>query len=114
MEYVDYQEFAKSKLRTLKVWKTIIIIHGVNLFLLVYLAIFVMITDGYNPLQFFKDLIDELVHYPMMIIGYMTISAYLNIFTIPRLIALYRYIESLVLGERKVKHVLFYVLAVLL
>ena len=114
MEHVDYQEYCNSKLRTLKVWKTIIIVHGVNLFLMVYLAIFVMITDGYNPLQFFKELFDELVHYPMMISGYMTISAFLNIFTIPRLIALYRYIESVVLGDRKVKHVLFYVLAVLL
>ena len=50
MEHVEYQEYCNSKLRTLKVWKTIIIVHGVNLFLLVYLAIFVMITDGYNPL----------------------------------------------------------------
>ena len=114
MEHTEFEEFRIKKLHSLKVWKTIIIIHGINLFFLVYLAIIGMITSGYGFLGFFKELFDELVHYPEMIISYVIISAYLNIFTIPRLIALYRIIEAVILGERKVKHVLFYVLGVVL
>ena len=114
MEHTEFEEFRIKKLHSLKVWKTIIIIHGINLFFLVYLAIISMITSGYGFLGFFKELFYELVHYPGMIISYVIISAYLNIFTIPRLIALYRIIEAVILGERKVKHVLFYVLGVVL
>lgn len=85
MEYTEFQEFSNRKLRALKVWKIIIIAYGIFLFLC-----------------------------PAIFAGYAFISVFLNVFTIPRLIALYRFIESVILGERKVKHVLFYVLNVLL
>ena len=114
MEHTEFQEFREKQLRKLKVWKAIIIVHGVNLFFLVYLAIINMITSGYNVLEYFKELFEELVRYPMIFVSYVALSAFLNIFTIPRLIALYRFIEAVILGERKVKHVLFYVLAALL
>ncbi len=70
MEHTEFEEFRIKKLHSLKVWKTIIIIHGINLFFLVYLAIIGMITSGYGFLGFFKELFDELVHYPEMIISY--------------------------------------------
>ena len=114
MEHTEFQEFRNKQLLKLKVWKAILIVHGVNLFLLVYLAIINMITSGYNVLEYFKELFEELVRYPMIFVSYVALSAFLNIFTIPRLIALYRFIEAVILGERKVKHVLFYVLAALL
>ena len=114
MEHTEFQEFRDKQLRKLKVWKAILIVHGVNLFLLVYLAIINMITSGYSFLEYFKELFDELVNYPTIFISYVTLSVVLNIFTIPRLIALYRFIEAVILGERKVKHALFYVLAALL
>ena len=114
MEHTEFQEFRDKQLRKLKVWKAIIIVHGVNLFFLVYLAIINMITSGYSFLEYFKELFDELVRYPSIFISYVALSLVLNIFTIPRLIALYRVIEAVILGERKVKHPLFYVLAALL
>ena len=114
MEHTEFQEFRDKQLRKLKVWKAIIIVHGVNLFFLVYLAIINMITSGYSFLEYFKELFDELVSYPAIFTSYVALSLVLNIFTIPRLIALYRVIEAVILGERKVKHALFYVLAALL
>lgn len=114
MEHTEFQEFRDKQLRKLKVWKAIIIVHGVNLFFLVYLAIINMITSGYSFLEYFKVLFDELVSYPAIFTSYVALSLVLNIFTIPRLIALYRVIEAVILGERKVKHALFYVLAALL
>ncbi len=36
MEFIDCQESRNSKLRSLKIWKRIIIVHGVCLFLLIY------------------------------------------------------------------------------
>ena len=85
MEYTGFQEYSSRKLRTLKVWKTIIIVYGVCWFLC-----------------------------PLVLLGCAIIIAILNVFTIPRLIALYRFIEAVIFGERKVKHVLFYVLNVTL
>lgn len=115
MDNTEFQEFSNRKLRTLKVWKTIIIVHGVCLFLLVYKSLIMIAGDyHFNFLRFFKELIEEIVHYPEMLLTYATMSVLLNLFTFPRLIALYRFIEAVILGERKVKHVLFYVLAVLL
>ena len=115
MEHIEYQEYCNSKMRTLKAWKRIIIVHGVCLFLLVYESL-LMITTVYqfDVLRFFKELFEEILYYPNVLLGYAFFSFCLNIFTIPRLIALYHFIEAIVLGERKVKHVLFYVLAVLL
>ena len=84
MEYTEYQEFSNRKLRALKVWKIIIITYGIFLFLCPAITAFVFV------------------------------AVIINIFTIPRLIALYRFIEAVIFGERKVKHVLFYVLNVIL
>ena len=86
MEHTEFQEFREKQLRKLKVWKAIIIVHGVNLFFLVYLAIINMITSGYSFLEYFKELFDELVSYPAIFTSYVALSLVLNIFTIPRLI----------------------------
>ena len=116
MEFIDCQESRNSKLRSLKVWKRIIIVHGFCLFLLIYHALFLMITTGYLtdiPL-FFRELFGEIVNEPGILLYYAIISLVLNAFAIPRLIALYRFIKASVLGERRIKHVLFYILAVVL
>lgn len=116
MEHVEYQEYCNSKLRTLKVWKTIIIVHGVCRFLLVYHLLFFMTMTG-NITEipgFYIEVFREMVSDPAMIFTYASISGFLNLFTIPRLIFLYRIIEGVILSDRKIKHVLFYVLAVLL
>jgi len=84
MDNTEFLEFSNRKLRTLKVWKTIIIFYGIFLFLFSAITAFVFV------------------------------AVIINIFTIPRLIALYRFIEAVIFGERKVKHVLFYVLNVIL
>ena len=116
MEHIEYQESRNSKLRSLKIWKRIIIVHGVCLYLLVYHTLFFMIITGYltDIPRFFRELFSEIVTEPGILLLYATISVFMNAFAIPRLIALYRFIEASVLGERKIKHVLFYILAVVL
>lgn len=116
MNYADFIELNNKDRRTLKIWKIIIIVHGVCLFLMVYNVIFMF---ALNPSYlrdipgFFMELFDEFRRYPLMILYYAYISVGLNLFTIPRLIALYRFIEAKVTGERVVRHVLFYILSIL-
>ena len=116
MENTVYELLNDSQLRKLKVWKTVIIVHGVCLFLLVYESIFYIIfTPGYlqDITRFFRELFDELIRYPEMFYTYATFSLVLNLFTVPRLIALYRFIRARMARERTLKHTLFYVLAIL-
>ena len=49
MEHTEFEEFRIKKLHSLKVWKTIIILHGINLFFLVYLAIIGISEHFYDP-----------------------------------------------------------------
>ena len=116
MENTIHELLNDSQIRKLKVWKTVIIVHGVCLFLLVYESIFYIIfTPGYlqDITRFFRELFDELIRYPKMLYTYATFSLVMNLFTVPRLIALYRFIRARFEGERTFIHILFYVLAIL-
>lgn len=116
MENTIHELLNDSQFRKLKVWKTIIIIHGVCLYLMVYECIlFIIFTPGYlqDITRFFRELFDEFIRYPEELFGYAILSLVLNLFTVPRLIALYRFIRARMAGERTLKHILFYVLAII-
>ena len=106
-------ESSYSEKRTLKIWKTVIIIHGVLLFLMVHVSVGDMILTPYTPWEYYAELIKEVVQDPPVLLTFTAFSVILNLFTIPRLIALYRFIKATVTGERKLKHVLFYILSVI-
>ena len=85
MENKEYKEIRKKKMQTLKFWKILIIVYGVCW------GIFL----------------------PVILDGEIIFSV-LNIFTISRLIALYLFIDAVILGGKKLKHVIFYVVSVIL
>lgn len=117
MNHNEFEQESRRKLRALKVWKRVIIVHGVLLFLMAYnflIMVFLQPGSFADLPRYFINFIEDFINYPIMLISYALISLSLNLFTIPRLIALYRFIEAIVLGERKLKHVLFYILCVLL
>ncbi|MBE7070814.1 MAG: hypothetical protein E7386_10005 [Ruminococcaceae bacterium] len=99
-----------SKMRTLKIWKIVLIIHGILWFLRVYDCLIASIQDRSTPWDLYMDMIRQIVSDPPMLYSFVITSLISNIFTIPRLIALYRLIEAVIMGERKLKHVLLYVL----
>ena len=113
MNYADYLGLNDSQKRSLKIWKIILVIHGIFCFFLVYVSMISMILGRITPWDFFIELIRELAEHPSMLISYAEISLLFNLFTIPRLISLYRYIASKIANDRKVKYVIFYVLAML-
>lgn len=113
MNYEFQVELSYSEKRTLKIWKTVIIIHGVLLFLMVHVSVGDMILTPYTPWEYYAELIKEVVQDPPVLLTFTAFSVILNLFTIPRLIALYRFIKATVTGERKLKHVLFYILSVI-
>lgn len=113
MNYTENLELSSSEKRTLKIWKTVIIIHGILCFLMVYESLILMIRLRITPWDFFTELIRELAKYPEMLLAYTTISVVVNLFTIPRLIALYRFIKAKITGEIKLKLILIYIFAVL-
>ncbi len=113
MNYEFQVELSYSEMRTLKIWKTVIIIHGVLLFLMVHVSVGDMILTPYTPWEYYAELIKEVVQDPPVLLTFTAFSVILNLFTIPRLIALYRFIKATVTGERKLKHVLFYILSVI-
>lgn len=99
--------------RKIKKWKIVIIIHGILCFLLVYQSLIVMIEAQYTPWSFFAELVREIVSDPMELLYYSAFSLVFNLFTVPRLIAVYRFVEAIVTGGRKLMHVLFYILFVI-
>lgn len=113
MNYEFQVELSYSEMHTLKIWKTVIIIHGVLLFLMFYVSVGDMIITPYAPWEYYAKLIEEVVEDPTLLLTFTAFSLILNLFTIPRLIALYRFIKATVTGERKLKHVLFYILFVI-
>ncbi len=98
--------------RKLKIWKTVIIIHGVLCFLLVYLSLIQMIMMRIAPWEFYIELVREIIAYPIELFFYMATSLCFNLFTIPRLLALYSYIKSKIMGKIKLLPVLLYILFV--
>lgn len=102
-----------SEKRTLKIWKTVIIIHGVLCFLLVYLSLIQMIMMQIAPWEFCIELVREIIAYPRNLVMYAFASLVFNLFTIPRLIALYSYIKSKIMGKIKLLPVLLYVVFLL-
>ena len=116
MENTVISELTGSQERKLKVWRTVIIVHGVCLFLLVYECIlYIIFTPGYlqDIPRFFRELFYELIHYPGELYTYAFISLILNLSTVPRLIALYRFIKAKITGEKMLNHVIIYALAII-
>ncbi len=99
--------------RKLKVWKTVIIIHGVLCFLLVYLSLIQMIMMQITPWEFYIELVREIITDPSDLIFFVAVSLCFNLFTIPRLLALYSYIKSKIMGKIKLLPVLLYVVFLL-
>ena len=100
-----------SKKLALKIWKIIITVHGVFLFFFVYESLIMVIASPYVTLwDFIRELITELIREPEMIFYYGFFSLIFNLFTIPRLMALYRFIKAIITGNEKLMHVLYYIM----
>jgi hypothetical protein len=113
MNYEFQVELSYSEMRTLKIWKTVIIIHGILCFLLVYLSLIQMIIMQITPWEFYIELVREIITDPSELFFYVAVSLCFNLFTIPRLLALYSYIKSKIMGKTKLLPVLLYVVFLL-
>lgn len=113
MNYEFQVELSYSEKRTLKIWKTVIIIHGILCFLLVYLSLILMFLVGVTPWEFYIELVREIITDPSELFFYVATSLCFNLFTIPRLLALYSYIKSKIMGKIKLLPVLLYVVFLL-
>lgn len=89
-----------------------IIIHGILCFLLVYLSLIQMIMMQIAPWEFCIELVREIIAYPWTLVMYAFVSLVFNLFTIPRLLALYSYIKSKIMGKIKLLPVFLYILFV--
>lgn len=108
MNYEFQVGLSYSEKRTLKIWKNVIIIHGIFCFLLVYQSVLLMIMSRTTPWEFYSELIREIVSDPADLFFYAIISLVFNLFTIPRLLSIYIYIKSKIMGKLKLLPVLLY------
>ncbi len=113
MNNTENLELSSSEKRKIKIWKTVIIIHGILCFLLVYLSLIQMIIMQITPWEFCIELVREIIAYPRNLVMYASVSLVFNLFTIPRLLALYSYIKSKIMGKIKLLPVLLYVVFLL-
>ena len=113
MENDEYFDISENKLRTLKVWRIIIVIYGLFVFIAGPLLIVLIFNGPGGVSSFVEELFFEMSRYPVAIIQYLLLFIIVFAFSLPRLILLNKFGKAIILGKRTLYYEIVYLVYIL-
>ena len=113
MENDEYFDISENKLRTLKVWRIIIVIYGLFVFIAGPLLIVLIFNGPGGVSSFVEELFFEMSRYPVAIIQYLLLFIIVFAFSLPRLILLNKFGKAIFLGKRTLYYEIVYLVYIL-
>lgn len=117
MDHEDTKEINESTRRTLKKWKTAVIVYGIFLFFFgppIIIAVMAMPWSFNDLLNFFKMAYEDFTTFPNSIIRYLIMCLLAFLFSLPRLIVIYLFIKALILNRKTAAKVIIYIVIVVI
>ena len=117
MDHEDTKEINESTRRTLKKWKTAVIVYGIFLFFFgppIIIAVMAMPWSFNDLLNFFKMAYEDITTFPNSIIRYLIMCLLAFLFSLPRLIVIYLFIKALILNRKTAAKVIIYIVIVVI